>query len=36
LSHWKGTDAHDLMGVALGKPATHGKFDLPINDVRFD
>ena len=35
LKSFKGTDGHGLMGVFVGSP-TPGKFDLLIDDVRFE
>jgi hypothetical protein len=36
LKAFNGTDGHDLMGVFFGSSPTLGKFDLLIDDVRFE
>jgi imidazolonepropionase-like amidohydrolase len=36
LKSFNGTDGHDLMGVFFGSSPTPGKFDLLIDDVRFE
>jgi imidazolonepropionase-like amidohydrolase len=36
LKSFNGTDAHDLTGVFFGSSPTIGKFDLLIDDVRFE
>jgi hypothetical protein len=36
LKAFNGTDGHDLTGVFFGSSPTPGKFDLRIDDVRFE
>jgi hypothetical protein len=36
LKAFNGTDGHDLMGVFFGSSPTPGKFELSIDDVRFE